>query len=117
MAGDVTGITFSERRELLFRRPMHAGATVATVTLAGRSAHHHGSRLRVRPAEPLAVPGDRDGWPVDAGSLPNQIEYVSLESRPTGRPELTEARVVVSGGRPFRSAEEFEDHVGGLADA
>src|SRR5438477_199084 len=54
---------------------------------------------------------------VDHPLLPNHSEYVGLESRPTLRPELTEARVVVSGGRPFRTGEEFEKYVGRLADA
>ena len=39
-------------------------------------------------------------------------------ARKTGaRPDVTEARVVVSGGRAFKNSEDFEQHVGGLADA
>jgi electron transfer flavoprotein alpha subunit len=49
--------------------------------------------------------------------LPHHIEFQGLQSKATGRPELTEARVVVSGGRAFKSAEEYEAHVGRLADA
>jgi electron transfer flavoprotein alpha subunit len=116
MAGDVTGYSFANG-ELLLRRPMHAGATVATVTLAAGLRVITVRASAFRPAEPLAHPCERVDWPVDAASLPNHIEYVSLESRTTGRPELTEARTVVSGGRPFRSAEDFEDYVGGLANA
>jgi electron transfer flavoprotein alpha subunit len=116
MAGDVIGHSFVDG-ELLLRRPMHAGSTVATVALAAGPRIITVRASAYRPAEPLAVPGAREAWPVDAAALPNQIEYVSLDSQPTGRPDLTEARVVVSGGRPFRSAEEFEDHVGGLASA
>ena len=116
MAGDVIGYSFAGD-ELLLRRPMHAGAAVATITLTGSPRIITVRASAFRPAEPLAHPGERAAWPIDAEALPNQIEYVGLDSRPTGRPELTEARVVVSGGRPFRSAEEFEDYVGGLANA
>jgi electron transfer flavoprotein alpha subunit len=115
MAGDVTGISFTDGA-LHFRRPMHAGATVATVSLAGGPRVVTVRPSAFRPAEPLAVPCQCETWAVDVGALPSQIEYVGLESRSTGRPELTEARVVVSGGRPFKSAEEFEACVGGLAD-
>src|SRR5690606_22844708 len=53
---------------------------------------------------------------VDTGSLPNQIQFVSRETRTAGRPDATEARVVVSGGRAVKNAEDFERLVGGLAD-
>jgi electron transfer flavoprotein alpha subunit len=68
-------------------------------------------------AEPLDQPGECTAWNVETSKLPNHSKYVGLESRPTSRPELTEARVVVSGGRPFRTSEEFENYVGRLADA
>jgi electron transfer flavoprotein alpha subunit len=116
MAGDVTDYAFANG-ELLLRRPMHAGAAVATVTLASGPRVITVRASAFRPAEPRSAPFERVTWPTDAARLPNQIEYVGLESRSTGRPELTEARVVVSGGRPFRSAVEFEEYVGGLATA
>jgi electron transfer flavoprotein alpha subunit len=116
MAADVTGYSFANG-ELLLRRPMYAGAAMATVTLAGRPLVITVRASAFPTAEPLAQPGERIDWSVDASTLPNHIEYIGLESRPTLRPELTEARVVVSGGRPFRSGEEFESYVGRLADA
>ena len=33
-----------------------------------------------------------------------------------GRPDVTEAEVVISGGRAWKSSEDFESHVGTLAD-
>lgn len=116
MAGDVTGYSFADG-ELLLRRPMYAGATTATVTLAGRPYIITVRASAFPPAEPLAKSGECVAWNVVAATLPNQIEYVGLESRPTMRPDLTEARVVVSVGRAFRSSEEFEQYVGRLADA
>jgi len=99
------------------RRPMYAGAAMATVILTGRPLVITVRASAFPAAEPLAQPGERIVWSVDASTLPNHTEYVGLESRPTLRPELTEARVVVSGGRPFRTGEEFEKYVGRLADA
>jgi electron transfer flavoprotein alpha subunit len=116
IAGDVTGYSFV-KGELLLRRPMYAGAAVATVVLTGQPRVITVRASAFPAAQPLPEPGERIVWSVDASTLPNHIEYVGLESRPTQRPELTEARVVVSGGRPFRTGEEFEKYVGGLADA
>ena len=116
MAGDVTGYSFSNG-ELLLRRPMYAGAAVATVALIGRPRVITVRASAFPAAEVLAQPGERVAWEVEASDLPKHSEYVGLEARPTSRPELTEARVVVSGGRPFRSGEEFENYVGRLADA
>jgi len=116
MAGDVTGYSFVNG-ELRLRRPMYAGAAMATVALTGQPLVITVRASAFPAAEPLAQPGERIVWNVDASTLPNHIEYIGLESRPTSRPELTEARVVVSGGRPFRTGEEFEKYVGGLADA
>jgi len=116
MAGDVTGYSFMNG-ELLLRRPMYAGAAMATVALTGQPQVITVRASAFPAAEPLTQPGERIVWSVDASTLPNHTEYVRLESRPTLRPELTEARVVVSGGRPFRTSEEFEKYVGRLADA
>jgi electron transfer flavoprotein alpha subunit len=116
MAGDVTAYSFLNG-ELRLRRPMYAGAAMATVILTGRPLVITVRASAFPAAEPLAQPGERIVWSVDASTLPNDTQYVGLESRPTLRPELTEARVVVSGGRPFRTGEEFESYVGRLADA
>jgi electron transfer flavoprotein alpha subunit len=116
MAGDVTAYSLLNG-ELRLRRPMYAGAAMATVILTGRPLVITVRASAFPAAEPLAQPGERIVWSVDASTLPNHTEYVGLESRPTLRPELTEARVVVSGGRPFRTGEEFERYVGRLADA
>ena len=53
---------------------------------------------------------------VDAASLPNGMQFVSREERVSDRPDLTEARVVIGGGRPLKDKETFDRLVGGLAD-
>src|SRR5260221_245781 len=63
-------------------------------------------------------------WAKEAGgdfdlliiALPEGTTWIGLESGEQKRPELTSARVVVSGGRPLRDAETFERVLGGLAD-
>jgi electron transfer flavoprotein alpha subunit len=115
MASEVIGHEFRDGR-LLLRRPMYAGAVIATVTL-----HGDPRIITVRSsAYPPLKPGDKqfdvERVVVDNAKLQSEITYERGQTRATSRPELTEARVVVSGGRAFMSTDEFESHVGKLAD-
>jgi electron transfer flavoprotein alpha subunit len=114
MASDVVGFE-SRGGRLLFRRALFAGGLMATIALSGRPRI-----ITIRPsAFPIAecgTPREIEQFPVDASRLTNHIEFEAMESRASHRPDLTEARVVVSGGRAFKSTEDFEAHVGALAD-
>lgn len=116
MASGVTGFA-RDQGELVLRRPMYAGAVLATVVLIGDPRIISIRASAFPPADPAVNGGERVNWPVDVATLPGQIAFVAAESRASDRPELTEARVVVSGGRPFRTSEEFESCVGALASA
>jgi electron transfer flavoprotein alpha subunit len=54
---------------------------------------------------------------IDPATLPNLASFVGRDERLAGRPDATEARVVVSGGRALKNAADFERLVGQLADA
>jgi electron transfer flavoprotein alpha subunit len=49
-------------------------------------------------------------------NLNQRVQFVRLQSKASRRPDVTEARVVVSGGRAIRNSDDFERLVGGLAD-
>jgi electron transfer flavoprotein alpha subunit len=115
MASDVVGHDWHDGR-LLLRRPMCAGALLATVALAGRPQLVTVRPAAYPPAAPGATPHPIQAVAVDEAALANRVQYEGLETRATGRPELTEARVVVTGGRAFQTAAEYEALVGGLAD-
>jgi electron transfer flavoprotein alpha subunit len=115
MASDVVGHEVRDGR-LLLRRPMYAGAVIATVALSGRPQIITVRPSAYPPARPRQTRFEVRRVAVDEKALPNHIHHEGLESRATGRPELTEARVVVSGGRAFKSSEEYETYVGRLAD-
>jgi electron transfer flavoprotein alpha subunit len=101
---------------LRFRRPMYAGNVIATVQVAG-----DGAVFSVR-GTAFEKPQTSEGQcvveaiKVDTTDMPQGTEWVALEAAEQKRPELTSARVVVSGGRPLRDAETFERVLGGLAD-
>ena len=53
---------------------------------------------------------------VDAGSHDGKAEFVSAEISKSERPELTSAKIIVSGGRAFGSNEQFHGLLDPLAD-
>jgi electron transfer flavoprotein alpha subunit len=96
-----------------FKRPVVAGAAIATVETL---------------SEPVVVTFRPAGFEKVVPSGPSSVEKISLNmeakarrvsegSRGNGRPDLTQAKVIVSGGRPLKDAATFEKVVGGLADA
>ena len=116
MLTDVVGVEASEQGAR-FRRPMFAGNVLASVDLEGpvrvlgcrATAFSTPHPDPVLPASPIR--------PFNPGPLPDGTEFVSREQRESARPDLTEARVIVSGGRPLRDADTFLRLIGGLADA
>jgi electron transfer flavoprotein alpha subunit len=98
--------------------PQFAGAVTATVRLIGspQIATVRGS------AYPAATAGDSAAHSIEQvelspDSLTSRCQYIGLKSKKNTRPDVTEARVVVSGGRALKNSEDFERLVGKLADA
>lgn len=115
MASDVLSVERGAEG-LLLRRPMFAGNLIATVQMEGSrgvfSVRGTAFGNPARSARMSALmPLDMSGL-----ALPQRTRFVSLDAPERTRPELTGARVVVSGGRPLRDAETFERLLGGVAD-
>ena len=49
-------------------------------------------------------------------SLPSAIQFESVSTKQSDRPDVTEAAIVISGGRAFKTADDYERLIGGLAD-
>jgi len=102
---------------ILYRRPINSGSMLATVTVEGdrRVLTVRATAFEAPAANAAPCPIERFAF--DAALLPDGMQFISREQRASDRPDLTEARVVVSGGRPLKDKETFERLVGGLADA
>jgi electron transfer flavoprotein alpha subunit len=115
MLSDVVDVR-KDGDDFIFKRVMFAGNAIATVTLEG------GLRfLTVRSAAFAPPVRSSETSPVvsitiETDKLPGFVEYGGREAKIAGRPDSTEARVVVSGGRAIKNAEDFEQLIGGLAD-
>jgi len=111
MASDVVGYENGA-----FRRVMFAGNAVATVELEGAVKFVTVRGAAFPAAAPSATPSPVEAVAVDAAALPKFATFVNREVKQSARPDATEARIIVSGGRALKNAEDFERLVGGLAD-
>lgn len=97
----------------VFVRPVVAGSLLARVEVLSTPVF-----LTVRPAN---FPPARLGGSSTAASLAldgaGTTEILREATSSGTRPDLTQAKVVVSGGRPMKDRETFESVIGGLADA
>jgi electron transfer flavoprotein alpha subunit len=95
--------------------PQFAGAVTATIRLLGVP-----QVLTVRAsAYPAAKPTGThrvEQLQADAAMRAARTVYEGIKSKRSARPDVTEAKVVVSGGRAIKNSDDFEQLVGRLAD-
>jgi electron transfer flavoprotein alpha subunit len=120
MATEVLAFT-GDGGAVTFQRPMWAGNVLAEVALATPV-----KAFTVRPTEfPAAAPAPAPGAvsPVTVSVDPAGLRtrFVDFKEVKSARPELTEARVVVSGGRgtkgDFKEVEALADELGAAVGA
>ncbi len=119
MASEVLGFG-GEGAAITFKRPMWAGAVTAEVEITTPL-----KLLTIRSTEfPASVKVDAAA-PVQAFALPDlgtpKTRFVEFRQVKSARPELTEARVVVSGGRgtkgDFKPIDALADELGAAVGA
>lgn len=97
----------------VFRRPVYAGSAIETVETSDAKRV-----LTVRTSAFAAVARDGSA-PVESVSAPQTAagsRFVSENKSQSERPDLNQARVVVSGGRAFGSKEKFDELLNPLAE-
>jgi electron transfer flavoprotein alpha subunit len=114
-AGDCCGVS-SEGGKLVFKRPMYAGNALGYCTLDTSIQAATARQSEFDPAEPSggASPVENVAK-APVGEAASRVEFVSLDVVKSERPELTEASVVVSGGRGVK--DQFFETLGPLADS
>jgi electron transfer flavoprotein alpha subunit len=97
-----------------FVRPIYAGNAIATVRSndAKKVITVRGTTFE----NAARQGGSASIEPVDTGGDAGLSHFVGLEASESERPELTSARIIVSGGRAFGSAEQFHGLLDPLAD-
>jgi electron transfer flavoprotein alpha subunit len=97
-----------------FTRPIYAGNAIATVRSkdAKKVITVRGTAF----AKTAAEGGNGTVEKVDVGAASGKASFVRAELSKSERPELTSAKVIVSGGRAFGSSEQFHTLLDPLAD-
>ncbi|MBV9949163.1 MAG: electron transfer flavoprotein subunit alpha/FixB family protein [Myxococcales bacterium] len=99
-----------------YRRPMYAGNAFGWLEIATPVHVVSVRQTEFAPAEPGAGSSPIETAaraPDDAAA--QRVEFLKVEAATSERPDLAEARVVVSGGRALK--EQFQQVLGPLADA
>jgi electron transfer flavoprotein alpha subunit len=97
-----------------FTRPIYAGNAIATVK--SKDAKKVITVRTTTFEKAVSEGGSAAIEQVDTGGDPGTSSFVSLEASESERPELTSAKVIVSGGRAFGSSEQFHALLDPLAD-
>ncbi|MEC9413997.1 MAG: FAD-binding protein [Pseudomonadota bacterium] len=87
-----------------FEHPIYAGNAIETVKIS--------SEKRVLTVRSTAFQASGEQGPanienIDSSSNPELSEYISEELTKSDRPELTSAKIIISGGRGMQSGENF----------
>ena len=97
-----------------FTRPIYAGNAIATVRSKDAKKV---ITVRTTAFEKAAAEGGSGKVEkVDAGASSGKSSFVGAELSKSERPELTSAKIIVSGGRAFGSSEQFHALLDPLAD-
>ena len=118
MASDVSAVLGPKQ----FKRPMQAGNVLTQIEVLTDVVVASVRQTEFAPAQPGGAAAPVEAVP--AGALdPKGAAFVSLSTTKSERPELTDAKVVVSGGRGMREGnnfkflEEIADLLGGAMGA
>jgi electron transfer flavoprotein alpha subunit len=96
-------------------RPMYAGNALATIEMDGPIKVITVRGTAFDPAKPGdAAPVEKVNAEIDGGAL--KAGFVVFNATKSDRPQLTEARIVVSGGRGLKSGENFKTVLEPLVD-
>src|SRR5262245_18160848 len=110
MASDVIAVEGPRK----FKRPMLAGNVLTHIEVTTPTVVASVRQTEFAPAPPLGAPGQT--MKSDPGTLDTKgAQVLGVQATKSERPELTEARVVISGGRGMREGKNFEI-LGQLAD-
>ncbi|MCB0346301.1 MAG: electron transfer flavoprotein subunit alpha/FixB family protein, partial [Bdellovibrionales bacterium] len=99
-----------------FKRPMYAGDIIATVEITTDKKVTTVRQTAFDPAEKSGSSCSVRALQVALSGTDAQ-KFVAFDTVESERPELTEADIVVSGGRAMKSEENFEKYIAPLADA
>ena len=112
MASDILG--FAGDSGLAVTRPVQAGNVIASVEVTTDTKLFTTRPTEFEAAGPAEAPGDSSSLAVSLNPL--ATEYLAFDQIASERPQLTDADVVISGGRGLKEANNFGTLIEPLAD-
>jgi electron transfer flavoprotein alpha subunit len=103
--------------KLTFKRPMYAGNAIATMEITTPVQVVSVRQAEFEAAAPSGGSSPQQKVNIEKQPAADRVEFLALEEVKSERPELTEAKVVVSGGRSLKSSENFKTVLEPLVDA
>ncbi|MBN2358742.1 MAG: electron transfer flavoprotein subunit alpha/FixB family protein, partial [Deltaproteobacteria bacterium] len=110
MASDISGVVDGKT----YRRPMWAGSVIGVVEIATPVQVLTVRGTEFAPAAPVAGAAAVETFAADPGT--SRMRFVRFDATKSERPDLAEARVVISGGRGLKGPEGFKEMIEPLAD-
>ncbi len=115
VASDISGAAV-DGGNVAFTRPMYAGNVFGTLTVDTDITVVTCRQTAFEPAPESGGSSPAEDVALASDPAAEKVEFVSLEVVKSERPDLSEAEIVVSGGRSLKSAENFTNLIEPLAD-
>jgi len=116
VASDISTVNV-DGGKLSYTRPMYAGNVSGTVEITTDKQVVTVRQAEFDAAEASGGASSVEDIAIQSDPVADQVEFLGVEVVKSERPELTDADVVVSGGRALKSAENFTNVIEPLVDA
>ncbi|MGB5695298.1 MAG: electron transfer flavoprotein subunit alpha/FixB family protein [Polyangiales bacterium] len=116
VASDISGV-HTDGGKLSYTRPMYAGNVFGTVEILTPKQVVTVRQSEFAAAEPSGGQSPAEDFAPQSDPVASKVEFLGVEVVKSERPELSEADIVVSGGRALKSSENFTNVIEPLVDA
>ncbi len=116
VASDISAVNV-DGGKLSYTRPMYAGNVSGTVEILTDKQVVTVRQSEFEAAAPSGGSSPIEEVAVKSDPTADKVEFIGVEVVKSERPELTEADIVVSGGRALKSSENFTNVIEPLVDA
>lgn len=116
VASDIASVSV-DGGKLVYRRPMYAGNVFGYCTVNSDVQVVTVRQTEFEPADEAGGASPVEDVEVASDPAADRVEFLGVETQKSERPDLTEADIVVSGGRALKSSENFQNVLEPLVDA
>ena len=116
MASDIAAL-HTDGGKLSYTRPMYAGNVTGTLAITSDKQVVTVRQSEFAAAEPSGGSSPSEDVAIQSDPAADKVEFLGVEVIKSERPDLSEADIVVAGGRALKSADNFTNVVEPLVDA